>query len=142
MRYEFATVEDLPPDFWRWPHVDPAREWACRGTGAIVVVEEFLDRLERLRAGFGRPLIITSGYRSPGHNARVSTTGRTGPHTTARAVDIGIYGGDALELVQLGYDLGFTGIGINQRGAVSSRFVHLDDLPGDGQTPRPWIWSY
>lgn len=127
---------------WRWPHVDPVREWACKGTGRIMVETDFLDRFERLRVAFGRPLIITSGYRSPEHNRQVSATGDDGPHTTARAVDIRIYGTWALDVIRRALDEGFTGIGVMQLGPRGGRYLHLDDLPDAPDRPRPWIWSY
>jgi uncharacterized protein YcbK (DUF882 family) len=141
-RLEAASVADFAPGAWRWPHVDPAREWACKGTGRVVVETDFLDRFERLRAAFGRPLHITSGYRSPEYNARVALTGADGPHTTARAVDIRVFGAAALELVVLARDLGFTGFGLAQKGPVASRYVHLDDLPDAPGQPRAWVWTY
>ncbi len=48
----------------------------CRGgeppAGSIPLAQEFCQKvLEPLREHFGAPVIITSGYRSPGHNAAV-----------------------------------------------------------------------
>jgi hypothetical protein len=142
VRIALNNVDDLPKDFWQWPHIDPVKEWACKGTGKIVVETDFLDRLEALRKTVGHPLIINSGYRSPEYNNRVAETGTTGPHTTGRAVDIRIYGPRALNLVFHAVRLGFQGIGLSQKGPFANRFVHLDDLPGDGDTPRPFVWTY
>ena len=36
------------------------------------------------------PLKITSGYRCSEHNASISKTGPTGPHTTGAAVDLAV----------------------------------------------------
>ena len=91
---------------------------------------------------FDRSLAVSSGYRTPDYNAAVSSTGTDGPHTTGRAVDVRVRGADALELVQIANEFGFTGIGISQRGDQASRFVHLDDLENGESCPRPWIWSY
>lgn len=82
---------------------------------------------------------ITSGGRCPKQNIAVSTTGPNGPHTKG-AFDVAARGADALELVRIGREEGFTGIGINQKG--DKRFVHFDDLPNEPGQPRPWIWSY
>ena len=143
MRVAAASVTQLLETFaWRWPHVDPRKEWACKGTGQIVVETDFLDRVEQLRARYGRALIISSGYRSPGYNQSVSTTGADGPHTTARAVDLLVAGADALRMLQLALELGFTGIGLKQHGRMPGRFLHLDDLPQLPERPRPWIWTY
>lgn len=128
---------DVRPADWRWAYFT-AQELACRQSGQLLVAPDFLDRLEKLRIAFARPLIVNSGYRTPEHNARVSTTGRDGPHTTGRAVDIAIDGADAFVLVKLALGFGFTGLGVAQKGA--SRFIHLDDLAGPH--PRPRVWSY
>lgn len=145
MRHEFASAAALPPGFWRWPHVNPAREWACKYSGTLVVDEDFLDLFEELRGQFGRPLVITSGYRSPEHNAVVSDTGDSGPHTTGRAVDVRVYGTPAFELVRLALDLGFTGLGFGQdlKLRADRRYIHLDTLTAaDGFPMRPNLWSY
>lgn len=127
---------------WPWPNFSP-RELACRGSGAILVVPPFMERLQHLRSAWRGPLRVTSGYRSPAHNAAVSSTGRDGPHTTGRAVDIAIAGADALDLLVLARTHGFTGIGVAQRGPHGSRFIHLDDLEShETAGPRPWMWSY
>lgn len=131
-------------DHERWPNfsrkelAERSEGWA-EGTSPILIDYEFLDKLQLLRDALRIPLPITSGYRSPEYNERVSSTGRTGPHTFGRAVDIPILGNEAFQVVSAAKQFGFTGIGVKQNGPVSSRFVHLDDLEGD---LRPWIWSY
>jgi uncharacterized protein YcbK (DUF882 family) len=101
---------------------------------------EFMDRLEALRNQIGKPMVLSSAYRCPVHNAAVSGTGDNGPHTTGRAVDVLIRGTEALRLVAKAIELGFTGIGVKQKGGA--RFIHLDDLHPKIGGPRPWIWSY
>ena len=120
----------------RWPHFTIA-EFACKGSGRLLVDPVLLDKLETLRAALGEPLIVTSGYRSPVYNAQVSHTGAVGPHTTGKAVDISIRGADALKLVGSAIQAGFTGVGVSQKGAT--RFIHLDLMGGPS---RPMIWSY
>lgn len=99
----------------------------------------FLDLLERIRGIYGAPLVVTSGYRSPDYNAKVSYTGQEGPHTTGRAVDISIRGSDALKLIKVALACGITGIGVAQKG--SARFLHIDNLEAPAY-PRPMCWSY
>jgi len=135
----FRSWRDVKQSEWPWPNFTP-EEMACRGSGELLVVPVFMERLQRLRAAFGRPMPVTSGYRTPAHNARVSSTGTDGPHTTGRAVDIAVSGSDAFELVRLALACGFTGIGVRQRGAWNGRFIHLDDIESPGIRPR--IWSY
>ena len=132
-------------DYNRWPNFAPL-ELSCKDGSALPLeltgVPEFLDRLQKMRTIFGAPIKISSGYRSPEYNAKVSTTGNDGPHTYGRAVDIIIFGDKALKLINIAIDLGFTGVGISQKGDVNNRFIHLDDLTNDIHKPRPWLWSY
>ena len=122
---------------WSWPHFLPA-ELRCRCCGLYLRVPEFLDRLEELRRTVGVPLKVTSGYRCPAYNAKVSTTGSEGPHTTGRAVDLLVSHETAYKVAAAGLELGFTGLGIKQHGPAAARFLHLDDLARG----RPRIWSY
>lgn len=112
-------------------------EFACKHCGERKTPDEFIDKLQRLRDLVDFPLTVTSGYRCPEHNARVSSTGRTGPHTTGRAVDLSVNRKDAYMVLQAAFAMGeFTGIGVQQKG--TGRFIHLDDL-AEG---RPTVWSY
>lgn len=115
-------------------------EFACKHCGVNLIQESFVDKLDTLREAFGKPLKVNSGYRCPEHNNAVSTTGLHGPHTTGRAVDFQLSGADAFDLMKVAFHLNiFMGVGVNQKGVQSSRFVHIDDL----LTPsRPGVWSY
>ena len=66
----YAHFRDVPESAWRWPSFSPA-EIACRGTGAIKINTEALDKLQTLRNRLGKPLIVRSAYRSPRHNRAV-----------------------------------------------------------------------
>lgn len=106
---------------------------------------DFMELLEALRTDpdWDRPMIVSSAYRCPEHNQKVSSTGPDGPHTTAKAIDILCYGRDAYLLVHLAFDYGFSGIFVNQKGDFSQRFIHLDTLwDGEAKGPRPWLGSY
>lgn len=96
--------------------------------------DSFLDALQSLRRRFSHPLRVTSGYRSPAYNARISSTGTTGPHTTGRACDIRVARHSARVLLPLIEDH-FTGLGLNQKG--DGRFIHLDMVPGPLR-----LWTY
>jgi zinc D-Ala-D-Ala carboxypeptidase len=118
-----------------------AGEFVCKcGCGGNAVQPGLIYRLDELRSQYAKPIVITSGYRCPDHNARVSSTGRTGPHTTGLAADIGVSGRDAVALLRLALQAGFTGIGVQQKGV--GRFIHLDMIPDSHAAKRPWIWSY
>lgn len=124
-------------DWNRWPNFSP-EEFRCKHTGKLHMHAGFMDRLQKLRTAYGKPMRITSGYRAPEHPIEAAKA-KPGAHSTGRACDIGVQGADAVELLRIALQFGFTGIGVQQRG--NARFIHLDDLP-DGEFPRPAIWSY
>lgn len=103
----------------------------------------FVANLDAIRESVGFPLVVTSGYRCPKYNARISTTGENGPHTTGKAADFGVSGAQALLLLTHATDaVDITGIGINQKGDYSKRFIHLDALKPHEHQPRPHVWTY
>lgn len=116
-------------------------EFRCPRSQEAKMDAEFMRQLQILRDRFGKPMVLTSGYRSPEYNAQVSSTGTTGPHTTGKAADFLVSGEDAYTLVWMALEQGFSGVGINQRGPHDKRFVHLDLLEAP-EYPRPRIWSY
>ena len=140
MSYISASHFDYA-DNWHWENFSPG-EMACQGTGKLFISRVFMDMLQELRRALDRPLRISSGYRSPEHNQRVSSTGTEGPHTTGKAADILCHGGHAHSLIAAALPLGFRGIGIQQKGALHSRFIHLDALTVDDGMMRPTVWSY
>ena len=106
------------------------------GSGEQHMDREFIANLDALRHKCGFPFILTSAYRSPEYNARVSHTGLTGPHTTGKAVDISVSRENARIVLREALNMEcFTGIGINQKG--DARFLHLDSIEGPNR-----IWSY
>lgn len=120
---------------------DPKLACSC-GCG-MLPAQDFMDKMQRLRDAFGKPLKVTSAARCPEYNVLVSATrSRTGPHTTGRAIDFAVSHADADRLLDLSYTigLGITGRGVNQKGA--GRFLHFDDLPNAAGQPRPHLWSY
>jgi len=111
---------------------------ACPHCGDRGMVTTFLDKMDSIREDFGRPLVVSSGYRCSHYNSIVSSTGKSGPHTTGRAMDVLVSGEDAYEIIALAPKYGITGIGVSQKGPHNKRFLHLDDL----KHLRPWVWSY
>lgn len=122
-------------DWSKYPNFDET-EFRCSETGECRMTADFMRRLQALRDEYGKPLTITSGYRSPNHSIETSKQ-QPGVHTRGLACDIGVSGHDAYEILKLALKHGFTGIGIKQKG--SGRFLHLDTFTGG---PRPNIWSY
>lgn len=114
-------------------------ELRCKcGCGRNEMDDGFLAMLEQLRTLSGsQPLRITSGYRCPSHNANVSKTGQTGPHTTGRAVDIALTPENSRTLIYAAFGMGFAGIGLALKGP--GRFLHVDDAH---TRTAPALWGY
>lgn len=75
----------LAPDF-------KVRELRCRDGSDTVMVDETLTVvLQCIREHFGRPVTITSGYRTPAHNAAVGGA-KSSQHLLGRAADIRVAG--------------------------------------------------
>ena len=110
-------------------------EMACRcGCGHDEMDQEFMRMLQALRDEIG-PMPVTSGFRCDAHNNDVITV-KNGPHTLAKAADILISGERAMQLFEKARQIGFSGIGLNQKGKHHMRFIHLDTVD------RRALWSY
>jgi len=114
-------------------------EFACSKTGRCNMRKSTMDRLLAVRKEFNRPMNVSSGDRDPSHPIEAAKD-EPGVHTTGSAVDVLVAGGDALDLLIIAHKHGFTGLGVQQKGA--KRFIHMDDYEGNATTPRPWLWSY
>ena len=89
-------------------------EMACKcGCGRHEMDGEFMRMLQTLRDEMQGPLRVSSGFRCEDHNEMVSTTGRTGPHTQARASDILISEERAMVMFEKARQIGFSGIGLS-----------------------------
>lgn len=119
----WSNWENVPVSEWRWPHFPP-REMACRGSGAVKVDTELMDRLEALRAKLGVPLWVTSGYRVEWYNAQVGGA-KNSQHLYGKAADIAVMNVNPNDLIREAEKLGFGGIGTySEQG-----FVHVDVGP-------------
>ena len=81
-------------------------------------------------------MTVTSGYRHETHPIEAEKD-KPGIHTMGLAADIACGGSDAYHILQLAFQLGFTGIGVAQSGR--NRFLHLDTYT---KPPRSNVWSY
>lgn len=115
-------------------------ELKCTHCGKSGMDKDFMIRIEALREQLGFPFPVNSAYRCPEHpiEARKSSPGA---HSTGQAIDIGVQGEKAHMLLDAALQAGFTGIGVSQKGSLG-RFIHLDDLEGSSERPRPTVWSY
>ena len=114
----------------------------CGECGRADMDHTFMLLLVAMREAAGFAFPLSSAFRCEAHNMTVSSSGRDGPHTTGRAVDIRCSGEHAVWIDDNARKYGMTGKGIMQRGAHDARYIHLDDLPAATRRPRPWLWSY
>ncbi len=131
-------------DIWDELKFFKKSEFDCRcGCGRNEMDPDFLRKLDDHRSRVDFPFVVTSGYRCPDHNEAVSNTGRSGPHTTGRAVDLALFGRRAFGVMRHATLGGwYSGIGLNQRGPHNKRFIHLDDLEPEDSRFRPTVWTY
>ena len=121
-------LDMLTPNFSR-------AEMQCKcGCGLAHMDENFMKMLQQLRDKLGA-LPITSGVRCENHNKKSGGYPKSA-HLQSIGADIRIYGPRALALVEEARRIGFSGIGIAQKGEYKNRFIHLDILP------RQALWSY
>lgn len=86
-QYSFAKNGNrrLAPDF-------KVREFRCKdGTDTVMVDETLTVVLQCIREHFGKPVTITSGYRTAAHNAAVGGA-KSSQHLLGRAADIRVQG--------------------------------------------------
>ena len=62
------------------------REFGCKGSDVVLIDEELVVLLQCIREHFGKPLHITSGYRTATHNAAVGGS-KSSQHLLGRASD-------------------------------------------------------
>lgn len=94
--------------------------------------KELMDKVQILRDRVGFPLKVTSAYRCANHPIEAEKD-KPGSHNLA-AIDLAVSKAEAYKVLYNAMELGFTGIGVQQKG--KGRFIHLD-LRG-----QETIWSY
>ena len=88
-------------------------EFECKnGDRECMVHSKLLSTLQKYRDTLGRPLVITSGYRTPAHDKSVGGSGK-GQHTKGTAVDIRLssIGTNVDNAARIAERVGFDGIG-------------------------------
>ena len=87
--------------------------------------------LQELKDQMQGPLRVCIGRRSDHHNDRVSTAKnkKNEVQTLGQASNILISGERAMLLFEKARQVGFSEIGLSQKGNHSSRFLHLETLP-------------
>ena len=104
------------------PHFK-VREFACSdGSDAVFVSPTLADILENVRVHYGRPVTITSGYRTVSYNKTVSGSAAASQHCNGLAADIKVKGVAPADVADYAETLlpGTGGIG------RYSTFTHID----------------
>ena len=126
-QYSLAKNGDrrLAPDF-------KVRELRCRDGSDTVMVDETLTVvLQCIREHFGKPVTITSGYRTASHNTKVGGS-RSSQHLLGRAADIQVQDTDPLAVAAYAESLmpGWGGVGrYPVKAGRAKGWVHVDTRP-------------
>ena len=112
----------LAPDF-------KVRELRCKdGTDTVMVDETLTVVLQCIREHFGKPVTITSGYRTAAHNAAVGGA-KSSQHLLGRAADIRVQGVSVEDVAAYAESLMPDWGGVGRYPAKAGRaagWVHVD----------------
>ena len=130
-----VTVTHISDNFSR-------KECACPCCGVIATVA-FVNRLQRLRDIFDKPMRVSSMYRCPSHNKKIG-----GSPTSAHKYKQGASGFGAVDiklgqrmhkdryiLVKNALELGFNNI------EVADKHIHIGRVPADHPQYKRIIWG-
>lgn len=102
------------------------KEFACRDGSRVVFIDDYLvSILDILRNQVGKPVIVTSGYRTPGWNAKCGGATQS-YHMRGMAADIQVSGMSSKELAKKLNEIVPGECGI----VVYKYWVHLDVRTG------------
>ena len=97
-------------------------EFACEdGSRAVFINPLLLGYLQKARNHFGKPMIITSGFRTSAHNAKVGGVSNS-QHVFGNAADVYIPGVSVLDLYNYFCEIAGNSCGIG----IYDTFVHFD----------------
>ena len=97
-------------------------EFASKDGSRVVIINPKLpEYLQKARDHFGKPMIITSGYRTTAHNAKVGGVSNS-QHVFGNAADVYIPGVSVTDLYNYFCDIAGNGCGIG----IYDTFVHFD----------------
>ncbi len=104
------------------PHFK-VREFACSdGSDVVFVAPSLVDILEAIRVHFGRPVKVTSGYRTVSYNASIKNSSKKSQHCNGLAADIQVEGHTPVEV----YNYACSLLGDHGGVGIYNTFVHVD----------------
>ena len=118
------STRQLSPSF-------KVREFACKGSDVVLLDDELVVLLQCIREHFGKPVTITSGYRTASHNTRVGGS-KSSQHLLGRAADIQVQDTDPLAVAAYAESLmpGWGGVGrYPVKAGRAKGWVHVDTRP-------------
>lgn len=119
-----------PFKYFSWEEFDSAD---APGSGKAHMSEDLVRRLDRIREAVGFPLIVSSGYRTPAHNAAVGGVANSA-HVAGLAVDLrAITDAQKRAIAKAAIAEGIVRIGWGRT------FIHLDI---DSSKPQRTAWGY
>lgn len=121
----FDHWSEVPDSVWPCRYFTK-QEVACRGTGELYVNRDVLLKLDHFRSLLGRPVSLSSAFRSGYHNSKIggailsshTIKGSNGP----TAFDIKLNGMDKETIRRVAEQAGFVGFGLSYNS-----FVHIDN---------------
>jgi len=94
---------------------------------------DLLVMIDRARALYGKPIVVTSGFRTETHNEKVGGVASSS-HLKGLAIDVAcVRSKDRFEMLTALLEVGFNRIGI------ASTFIHVDV---DKNKSQNVIWTY
>ena len=98
-------------------------EFTCTdGSKPVFLSQALVDILEAIRVHFGRPVTITSGYRTVSYNAGLKNSSKKSQHCNGLAADIKVEGHTPKEV----YDYACSLLGDHGGVGIYNTFVHVD----------------
>jgi zinc D-Ala-D-Ala carboxypeptidase len=107
----------------------------CKKCATFKISQALVDKLNKAREEYGKPMDVVSGYRCPEYNAKVGGV-QSSSHVDGNAADIYCYDGfNRFKMIKAFYDAGFNRIGI------AESFIHVD-ISTKPEHPQGVVWVY
>ena len=104
------------------------KEFACKdGSDTILIADELVTALQKIRTHFGKAVTITSAYRNATYNKKIGGA-TSSQHVKGTAADIQIGGVDPLVVALYAQSLNLGGVGLYSY--VGGGFTHIDVRSG------------